>query len=145
MCNMTMHIIKGVYTTSKKPKKKKKAEKVSYSAMELEWRKYNKEMRKTHCHNLQFETLDDYIQYRSGKNKKYKKEFQEYVPKKAYVRNEQEYASVETKTTDSPCSKPERQEYSGDYLVGIATMHKSNMVPVGKGDDPKNYSTMRRN
>ena len=144
---MTMHIIKGVYTTSKKPKKKKKAEKVSYSAMELEWRKYNKEMRKTHCHNLQFKTLDDYIQYRSSKPKKYKKEFQEYVPPKTYVRNEQEYASLKETPTDSPssCSKPERKEYSGDYLVGIATMHKSNMVPVGKGDDPKNYSTMRRN
>ncbi|MDA7491739.1 hypothetical protein N8464_01115, partial [bacterium] len=60
-----MHIVKGVYTTSKKPKKKKKAEKVSFSAMELEWRKYNKDMRKSHCHNLQFKTLDDYIQYRS--------------------------------------------------------------------------------
>ena len=144
---MTMHIIKGVYTTSKKPKKKKKAEKVSYSAMELEWRKYNKEMRKNYTHHLQCATLDDYIQYRSGKNKKYKKEFKEYVPPKNYVRNQQEYASLKETPTDSPsaCSKPERKEYSGDYLVGIATMHKSNMVPVGKGDDPKNYSTMRRN
>ena len=102
-------------------------------------------MRKSHCHNLQFKTLDDYIQYRSSKPKKYTKEFQEYVPKKTYVRNEQKYASVQTKTTDSPCSKPERKEYTGDYIVGIATMHKSNLVPVGRDDNPKDYATMRRN
>lgn len=144
MCNMTMHMVKGIYLPKKSKKKK---EKVSYSQLELEWRKYNKEMRKNYTHHLQCATLDDYIQYRSGKNKKYKKEFKEYVPPKTYVRNEQEYASLKETPTDSPsaCSKPERKEYSGDYLVGIATMHKSNMVPVGKGDDPKNYSTMRRN
>ncbi len=38
----------------------------------------------------------------------------------------------------------ERSEYTGDYIVGIATMHKSNMVPVGRGDDPKAYAQMRR-
>lgn len=42
-------------------------------------------------------------------------------------------------------AKPERKEYSGDYIVGIATMHKSNAVPVGRDDNPTDYSTMRRN
>ncbi|MDA8866392.1 hypothetical protein N9H77_02685 [Porticoccaceae bacterium] len=140
-----MHIVKGVYTTSKKPKKKKKAEKVSFSAMELEWRKYNKDMRKSHCHNLQFKTLDDYIQYRSSKPKKYTKEFQEYVPEKTFERKQQKYASIPPTATDISFSKPERPEYTGDYIVGIATMHKSNLVPVGRDDNPKDYSTMRRN
>jgi len=142
---MTMHIIKGVYTTSKKPKKKKKAEKVSFSAMELEWRKYNKEMRKTHCHNLQFATLKDYIEYRSSKSKKFTKEFKEYVPEKTFERKQQKYASIPPTATDISFSKPERPEYTGDYIVGIATMHKSNLVPVGRDDNPKDYSTMRRN
>ena len=142
---MTMHIIKGVYTTSKKPKKKKKAEKVSFSAMELEWRKYNKEMRKTHCHNLQFATLKDYIEYRSSKSKKFTKEFKEYVPEKTFERKQQKYASIPPTATDISFSKPERPEYTGDYIVGIATMHKSNLVPVGRDDNPKDYATMRRN
>jgi hypothetical protein len=145
MYNMTMHIVKGVYTTSKKPKKKKKAEKVSFSAMELEWRKYNKDMRKSHCHNLQFATLKDYIEYRSSKSKKFTKEFKEYVPKKTYERKQHKYASIPPTATDISFSKPERPEYTGDYIVGIATMHKSNSVPVGRDDNPKDYSTMRRN
>ena len=36
-------------------------------------------------------------------------------------------------------------EYSGDYIVGLATLHKSNTVPVGKGDSPEEYAKMRRN
>lgn len=41
--------------------------------------------------------------------------------------------------------RKERQEYTGDYIIGIASMHKSNFVPVGRGDDPEAYAKMRRN
>ena len=50
-------------------------------------------------------------------------------------------------TSDRICAiapKAKRHEYSGDYIVGIATMHKSNMVPVGRGDKPEEYAKMRR-
>lgn len=50
-------------------------------------------------------------------------------------------------TSDVICAiapKKKRNEYSGDYIVGIATMHKSNLVPVGRGDDVKAYTKMRR-
>ena len=75
-----------------------------------------------------------------------KKEFKEYAPSKPFVRDTKEYPSLKTsdKIPES-CSKREANEYSGDYIIGIATMHKSNLVPVGRGDDPKEYSTMRRN
>ena len=42
-------------------------------------------------------------------------------------------------------ARKERQEYTGDYIIGIASMHKSNFVPVGRGDDPEAYAKMRRN
>ena len=35
--------------------------------------------------------------------------------------------------------------YTGDFIVGIATMHKSNFVPVTRNQDGKDYATMRRN
>ena len=40
--------------------------------------------------------------------------------------------------------KKQVNQYSGDYIVGLTTLHKSNIVPVGKGDDPKEYAKMRR-
>jgi len=41
--------------------------------------------------------------------------------------------------------KRKAQEYTGDYVTGLATMHKSNTVPVGRGDNPEVYAQMRRN
>jgi hypothetical protein len=41
-------------------------------------------------------------------------------------------------------TKKQANVYSGDYIIGIATMHKSNLVPVGKGQDPKDLAKMRR-
>jgi len=74
------------------------------------------------------------------------KEFKEYVPSRPYVRATPSYKSHTGFTNKATTTaRLERQEYSGEYITGLATMHKSNIVPVGKGDDPKNYSTMRRN
>lgn len=83
----------------------------------------------------------------SVSSKKTKKEFIPYVPQQVYRKDEQIYASAtsEFQHQASATAKPSRTEYSGDYIVGIATMHKSNLVPVGRGDNPEDYSTMRRN
>lgn len=73
-------------------------------------------------------------------------EFKDYVPCRSYVRTSQSIPSFNTFTNNSNATaKAETKEYSGDYITGLATMHKSNIVPVGKGDDPKDYATMRRN
>ena len=40
--------------------------------------------------------------------------------------------------------KKTRNVYTGTYVTGLATMHKSNLVPVGRGDKPEDYSKMRR-
>ena len=41
--------------------------------------------------------------------------------------------------------KKKANVYSGTYVVGVATLHKSNLVPVGRGDNPEEYAKMRRN
>ena len=40
-------------------------------------------------------------------------------------------------------AKKEENVYTGSYIKGIATMHKSNSVPVGNAD-PADFATMRR-
>jgi len=43
------------------------------------------------------------------------------------------------------CAKPDEKIYSGEMqLLGIATMHKSNMVPVFKKQDAEDIARMRR-
>lgn len=74
---------------------------------------------------------------------KKKPEFQEYKPVETYRREQPDYPSCSNKI-GGVAPKKENPVYSGDYIVGIATMHKSNLVPVGRGDDAKDYATMRR-
>jgi len=50
-----------------------------------------------------------------------------------------------TKLDDSCMRRKESPKYTGDLIQGIATMHKSNAVPVMKGtDQAKDIARMRR-
>ena len=42
-------------------------------------------------------------------------------------------------------AKKESQTYTGNYIIGIATMHKSNLVPITSKQAAKDAATMRRN
>lgn len=54
-------------------------------------------------------------------------------------------SGVKTSDTVLPITgKRKANEYSGDYIVGLATMHKSNIVPVGRGNNAEDYAKMRR-
>lgn len=76
-------------------------------------------------------------------------EFKEYVPSRSplqLVRTDRKYPSFDAFTNNSTSTaKAETKEYSGDYVTGLATLHKSNIVPVGRDDNPVDYATMRRN
>ena len=41
--------------------------------------------------------------------------------------------------------KKTENRYTGDKLLGIGTMHKSNMVPIFKAEDAEDIAKMRRN
>ena len=123
---MTMHLIRGVYA----PKSKKKANR------KPGWQKAEQEHR---------EWLMKHGINPDVKSKR-KKEFVPYESKdSSYVRQTPHYPSLEMSNVPGSGTKKEPMVYSGDYIVGIATMHKSNLVPVGRGDNPKDYATMRRN
>lgn len=42
-------------------------------------------------------------------------------------------------------TRTEPLKYTGDKIIGIGTMHKSNMVPIFSDTEAKDLSTMRRN
>lgn len=47
-------------------------------------------------------------------------------------------------TVGGNATRTEPQRYTGDSMLGIATLHKSNAVPVFQQDDAKDISAMRR-
>ena len=141
---MSMHMIRGVQVHGNK---KRKPKKLDMKALELEWRRYNKDMRRNNMHSCQFETLEDYANYVQGKPKKRQKEFTDYAPSKSYVRNTKSYPSIKTSDTipTGSTARKEPQQYTGDLIVGIGTMHKSNMVPIMRGtNEAKDIAKMRR-
>ena len=151
---MTMHLV-GPYMTTTRYNQKKNRKQLSDAQLEklrVEWRQYNKRMRKMNCHSAQFEEFEDYIAYTRGK----------YTPKvQKSVTDAQKVAhkSVEPyrrQTPDipsagvdqfAPCAKKEQMVYSGErQLLGVATMHKSNMVPIfaDNKEEAKEIAIMRR-
>ena len=149
---MTMHLV-GPYmtTTNYKKRKQKKLTDNQLSKLQVEWRQYNKRMRKSNMHSLQYDTFEDYLAYVQGnapKRNKKQEEFKQYEASKPYVRDTKEYRSLQT-SNEIPGYAPRRetQTYSGErQLLGIATMHKSNMVPIfaDNKEEAKDIAKMRR-
>jgi hypothetical protein len=61
---------------------------------------------------------------------------------KPYVRETPHYPSLNSGYHD--CTKKQQHHYTGDKMLGIGTLHKSNAVPVFSSDDAKEISRMRR-
>ena len=115
---------------------------------------FNQEFKRVKRNN-DFETVfDEYVEYVSGnfkpKANTSNKAWSYEGPK---LRETQHVPSRVTKDSFAPALQRQPLQYSGERrLVGIATMHKSNMVPVFADDDDKNGSKqateiaqMRRN
>lgn len=72
------------------------------------------------------------------------RKFQPYVPTPApFHRDTPDYPSLNT-TGSINTARPERKEYTGTLVKGIATMHKSNAVPVIDEEQMRDISRMRR-
>ncbi len=94
----------------------------------------------------------------SAKEQQLRLAHQKYIKKLGYKPTGQsyrhEFPDYGTDDNSTPTSdrivpfhggKKERQVYTGDLLVGIGTLHKSNMVPVSKNSsDAKDIAKMRR-
>ena len=150
---MTMHLARGLSTISTKKRKKKALTQKDIERYTVEWRKHNKAMRRANNHSLQYETLDDYISYVRGEYKAPIKSRGTYTPDTNWRRDEPKIPSameeaIKNGTFNRGCSggtKKETPKYTGDLIVGIATMHKSNAVPVMRGTkQAEEIARMRR-
>lgn len=125
---MTMHLLKPHFTTTRYSNKSRKTKTKKQTAAELEHQKFLNKMG---------------VVRTERKPTKLKTEERE------SSRDRYESVSVFDGTSERAvdCSKKEQKTYSGDRkLLGIATTHKSNMVPVfaDRKQDAVDISNMRR-
>lgn len=120
---MTMHLLGPEYTTTQTRKRKKKfasaEEKRQYLAYQA-WR----------------EELKSSLSPTPKKRETYKPDY-------SFVRETPHYPSLDTGAGQTPAK--ESRVYAGERkLLGIATLHKSNAVPVFSQEDAEAISKMRR-
>lgn len=146
---MTMHLMSHAYSTINTRKRKQKPlTQKRLEELKIQWRQHNKAMRRSNSHSLQYDTFEDYLAYVQGTppKRKKEKEFKPYVPSTSYQRETKDYPSITSSgSIPGSCLKKDSPKYTGDLIVGIATMHKSNAVPVMRGtDQAKDIAKMRR-
>ena len=148
---MTMHLARGLSTTrTANPKQHNKLTTAQHNKLIEEHRAYNKRMQQAGRHSERM-TFEQYVDYVYGKKTNYKKpqylapaEVKTYQPKPTgYRRETGNYKSADIGW--SIPAKPEKKEYTGTLVKGIATMHKSNAVPVINDEEVISISQMRRN
>lgn len=150
---MTMHLENTLSMINTK-KYKAKITKGKLKELELRWRQHNRDMKRKGMHDLRYNTLQEYIDYSYGKVKRPDpRDYKNFKPMKAQTnwRAEQDrlhrekYPSVEMSKVDNGSGrKAETMKYTGTLVKGIATMHKSNAVPVIDDQHAKDIARMRR-
>lgn len=139
---MTMHLMRGLSTlNSRKPKFK------LTKAKEQTWRDdfaiYNRELKRQGVERI---TWEQYMDMRLGKTAKAKpiKDKSAYVPNNTHPRYVDRVVHPSLGIVGGNTLKREALKYTGTLVKGIATMHKSNAVPVIDEEQMKDISRMRR-
>jgi len=152
---MTMHLAQGLTTINTK-KRKRKITQAKMNKWTEELRLHNRQMKRLGMHDHMM-NINEYIDYIHGQYKPKKKtETVMNTPwhySGPFVRETQHIPSLTTEASFSPATKKESMQYTGERkLVGIAMMHKSNLVPVFADEDDKTgqkqateIAQMRRN
>ena len=132
---MTMQLMSHAYTTTSTKKRKNKPVTIN-AKYATEFREHNKFMRRIGCKE---KSLDEYIQYRQGNYKPTLKGTP--MPKYEISNHREKYPSG-----DGIGTTYARKEnvYTGTLVTGIATMHKSNAVPIINKEQAIEIANMRR-
>jgi len=147
---MTMHLERGLSTLNTSKRKKKQKPNSYYVSG---WHEHNKFLKRMKLAKM---TLEEYIDYVRGNykviNKPSASNF-EWNASGGYRKEQKHIPSKISEQSFAPATKKETMQYTGERkLIGIAMMHKSNLVPVFADDDDKTGSKqateiaqMRRN
>jgi hypothetical protein len=141
---MTMHLVGPYMTTTNYRKSNKTKSRTKNQQLEFEksHRDYNKGMKRIHAHD-QMMSIEEYDLYVRGTWKPKATKFKEYKPTATFTEERKQYPSAGDGI--GVAFKKETQKYTGTLITGIATMHKSNAVPIINREQAIDIANMRRN
>ena len=118
-----------IYANNRSPKKLKEQRKKKLARKENEYNEWLKSLEK----------------YTPNFSKNIKSVNKKIIPlnNKPYIRETPYYPSLES--NGGSCTKPVNGKvYTGDKMIGIGTLHKSNAVPIFNAEDALDQAKMRR-
>jgi hypothetical protein len=89
-------------------------------------------------------TLEEYMAYRSGKMGRTYRRKPLKSPMEATTFRRKSPKVPSGDMYDTFVATKKEKKYTGDKLIGIATMHKSNAVPIFHKEDAEDIARMRR-
>ena len=137
---MTMHLLRGMSTLNTR-KPTFKLTKRKREEWEFDWMADNKARRAQGMPKI---TFDEYCLSRLGKIKLPKPEFKALAMQPTHPRYVDRVQHDSLNVVAGNTLKREPLKYTGTLVKGIATMHKSNAVPVIDEEQMKDISRMRR-
>lgn len=144
---MTMHLVRGMTGLNTAKNKKRKLTLGKIAKFQEQMFAHNKEMRRKGLHDLQMD-LQEFIDYCHGdwKPKAQKSaEDREFKPLKSAEPYRRETPHIPSKESiGGIAAKPQPKVYTGTLIKGIATMHKSNAVPIIDKKQAEEIAGMRR-
>jgi hypothetical protein len=144
---MSMHLVGPYLTTTNYRKRKSKVTQSQMNRWMEGWREKCKQNKRL---GLAKPTFEEYVDALHGRVKIEKPKFVPLQVKDDPVMNrirqhKELYPSGNGFGSASSTAKKEPQKYTGTLIKGIATMHKSNAVPVIDSKQAIEISQMRRN
>lgn len=143
---MSMHLV-GPYMTTLNTRKRKS--KVTQGKMNQWIEQYRERCKLNKRYRLPKITFEEFVDEIHGRTKR-TREFKPYTPSpdpvmKQIREHREKYPSVGFDNVGpESCAKRESMKYTGTLVKGIATMHKSNAVPVIDRQQMEEISRMRR-
>lgn len=155
---MSMHLEGPGLTTTSTKKRVAKVTKAQQAEIERGWRERNVWLKQM---GLPKDTLEQYTEWLYGRGKKEKKavsltEFKTPVVPQGTGTSRIPSSTSEVDTigdrvpkslaswVKGPCSSKPTPTYTGSKILGIGTMHKSNMVPIFSDQEAEDIARMRR-
>jgi hypothetical protein len=141
-----MHLVGPYLSNISTKKKEQKITKSKQTELERDWKERNESLKKI---GLPKQSFDQYMEWRYGRGKKSKTETKfrpagaSLSPKGTHQIGEVKKAIIGPRLPDECAVRP-TVKYTGSAMIGIATMHKSNMVPVFSNKEAEDISKMRR-
>ena len=138
---MTMHLVRGM-SNIRTGKPDFKLTKRKHAEWEFDWMADNKARKAQGMSKI---TFDEYCLNRIGKIKLPKPEFKALNIQRTHTRyiDRQEFQSLNANVGNT--LKREALKYSGERkLLGVAVMHKSNLVPIFDQKEAEEIARMRR-